>query len=161
MVRKVFLSAMCLAMSAVAFGDPSTGFVVETKAGKVVVFGPAHGARSAQLGKGDVIVSFGGVRVRDAKAVDRIVAKKKPGDKIPTVVERSGVTERIDVVIRDSEKLAADAKKDNESLRAIVEGRGVPGVDSNAPAATQRRQRLGVEIERLKRLDEERRGGGN
>jgi putative serine protease PepD len=62
----------------------------------VVPSGPAD---KAGLAKGDLIKSIDGAAVKDPSDVSSAIATKKPGDKITVQIERSGLTQEIDVTL--------------------------------------------------------------
>ena len=74
---------------------------------RVDLGGAAHtaGIRGIQRGLrgdylGDIILEINGTRVSSSEAIEKLLMKKKVGDKVDVLVERAGKTRRLDIVLR-------------------------------------------------------------
>jgi putative serine protease PepD len=73
---------------------PTTGSGAE-----IAMTVPGGPAANAGLQVGDVIKSVGGQRILDPTQLSTIVSKKKPGDRVPVVIERGGGSQTVDVTL--------------------------------------------------------------
>lgn len=110
-----------------------------------------------KLRDGEVVLTVGGIAIRNQKALDKLLEKKKAGETIDVVVQRGRKPEAISIKIEDAEAVQAKHKRNAEAERRRWAGEGVPAVDSAASPEVQRRQRAQLELKALERQAEEQR----
>ena len=141
---------------ATVFADQDAGFRVTNEKGKAVVKERLAGSSAySKIQPGDVILSLGGVAVRDDKSVQKAASKRQIGEKAKVVVMRAGQKIIVEITIEDEAKLRAVAEKNAEAERRRWAGEGVRGIDSRASPAELRHQLRMMELEQEERLREQ------
>lgn len=103
--------------------EPSLGLTAEVKEGKLIINYVMRGSAAWDdgLNVNDEIIAFDGVRVTGAtdpsskfNDLDKLVASKKVGDKIPMLITRDGLVKVVDVTLKASAlgKFHIEADKD-------------------------------------------------
>lgn len=148
----------CFPSVCVHAGTLEIGFRLEWKKGQKspviaerVECTNAYGA----LRDGDTVLSVGGVVVKNQKALDKLLEKKKAGETIDVVVQRGPNPQSIKIKIEDATTVQARHQKNAEAERRRWAGEGVPAIDSAASPEVQRRQRAQLELKALERQSRE------
>lgn len=154
----IAVAYLCCASVSIYAAELEIGFRLELKKGQkspVIVERISCTNAYGKLRGGEVVLSVGGIAVKNQKAIDKLLEKKKAGETIVLVVQRGQRAESISIEIEDKADVLAKHKRNAEAERRRWAGEGIPAIDSQAPPEVQRLQRARLELKARERQAKE------